>query len=115
MKIKKSNGEIAILICFTTKKENFSSASERNRFYWGLYGRKQIVIREGKKYEYFREGILDGIPHIKVDNSVFIVAERYLSKIIEYFNHWKRKVEIKIYPVMLDKKEARRLVNIKIE
>ncbi|HIQ50324.1 MAG TPA: hypothetical protein EYH56_03980 [Nanoarchaeota archaeon] len=113
--MKRKNKITAILVCFTTKKNKFKSASERNRFYWGLYGRKQIIVKKEKRYEYYRGGILEEIPHIKVDNSVFIIAEKYLNKLMNYFKMWEEKVEVKTYPVLVDEKEAKKLVEIKIE
>ncbi len=107
--------QVAVLISFNTIKEKFKSASERNRFYWGLYGRKQVIIRDGKRYEYSKHGLLDEIPNIKVDNSVFIIAEKYLRRIEEYFERWKGKVEVKYYPVILTHKEIKRLIKIKFE
>lgn len=107
--MEKKKERIAVLVCFSTKKNKFKSASERNRFYWGLYGRKQVIIKKEKRYEYYRGGILEEIPHIKVDNSVFIIAERYLKKLMKYFNIWKEKVEVKTYPVVISKKEAKNL------
>ncbi len=106
---------VAVLICFNARLKNFRSASERNRFYWGLYGRKQVITKKEKRYEYYRGGLLENIPHIKVDNSVFIIAEKYLKKIMDYFEMWKEKVEVKTYPVLLDDEEAKKLVEIKIE
>ncbi len=119
MKKRKQNTkkrfERAVVVCFTAKREKFSSLSERNRFYWGLYGRKQIIVKKSKKYEYKREGLLNEIPHIKVDNSVFIVTEKYLKKIIGYFREWEEKVEVKFFPVMLRETKPKALVEIEIE
>jgi hypothetical protein len=114
-RIRRKGGCIAVLVCFDARREKFVSASERNRFYWGLYGRKQVIVKRGRRYEYFRGGILEEIPHIKVDNSVFIIAEKYLNKLMEYFNRWKEKVDVKTYPVILDKNDAKKLVEIKVE
>ncbi len=107
--------KVAMLICFNAKLKKFRSASERNRFYWGLYGRKQVITKKEKRYEYYHSGLLEKIPHIKVDNSVFIIAEKYLKKILDYFEMWKEKVEVKTYPVLINEKEAKKLVEIKIE
>ncbi len=107
--------EKAVVVCFTAKREKFSSLSERNRFYWGLYGRKQIIVKKSKKYEYKREGLLNEIPHIKVDNSVFIITHKYLRKVIEYFREWEEKVEVKFFPIMLRETKPKALVEIEIE
>jgi hypothetical protein len=99
----------AILISFDTIKENFESASERNRFYWKLYGRKQVVTKSSGRYEYNREGLLEDIPHIKVANSVFIIAMEHLKRMMEFFNEWENKIELKTFPVLLDEKELSEL------
>ena len=99
----------AILISFDTLKEKFESPSERNRFYWGLYGRKQVIIKSSGRYEYDREGILDSMNHIKVDNSVFIIALKHLERIMKFFKEWEDKIELKTFPVLLDDDEIKEL------
>lgn len=105
IEIRKKNGREAILISFDTVRRKFKSPSERNRFYWELYGRKQIVIKKKKKYVYQREGVLEDIPHIKVSNSVFIIAMNHMKRMMDFFDKWEDKVELKTFPVLLDKKE----------
>jgi hypothetical protein len=112
MRVRMRKRKMAILICFDTIKEKFNSPSERNRFFWGLYGRRQVIVRSERRYEYVREGLLEEIPHIKVDNSVFIIAKKYLRKVLQYFKKWEEKVEVRMFPVLLDEKEAK---EIKIE
>jgi len=107
IEIKKKKGKTAILISFDTVRKNFKSASERNRFYWKLYGRKQVVIKKSVRYEYDREGLLDEIPHIKVANSVFIIALQHMKRMMKFFDEWEDKVEFKTFPVLLDKKESK--------
>jgi hypothetical protein len=109
----KKKGKTAILISFDTLKEKFKSPSERNRFYWGLYGRRQIVIKRSKKYVYEREGVLEEIPHIKVSNSVFIVALQHLQKLMEFFKEWEDKIELKTFPVLLNESEIRKLEKLR--
>ena len=109
IEIKKKKGETAILISFDTIKKNFESASERNRFFWGLHGRKQTVVKSSGRYEYFREGLLEEVPHIKVDNSVFIVALKHLQKMLNFFDEWEDKVEIKTFPVLLERDDIKKL------
>ncbi len=115
IEIKKKGGETAVLISFNTEAEKFESASERNRFFWALHGRKQVVIKSEKRYEYHREGLLEDIPHIKVDNSVFIIALQNLKRMIEFFDEWEDKVEFKTFPVLLDRKEVKELKKTKEE
>ncbi len=115
IEIKKKGGETAVLISFNTEAEKFESASERNRFFWALHGRRQVVIKSEKRYEYHKEGLLEDIPHIKVDNSVFIVAMQHMKRMIEFFNEWEDKVEFKTFPVLLDRKEIKELQKTKEE
>ena len=107
IEIRKRKDKKAILISFDTIRENFESASERNRFYWELYGRKQIVVKKSKRYVYDREGLLEDIPHIKVSDSVFIIALNHIKKMMEFFDKWEDKIELKTFPVLLDKEEMR--------
>ena len=107
IEIRKKDGKKAILISFDTIRERFDSASERNRFYWELYGRKQVVVKKSKRYVYEREGVLEEIPHIKVSDSVFIVALEQMRKMMEFFDKWEDKIELKTFPVMLDKEEMK--------
>jgi len=109
IEIKKKNGKGGILISFDTLGEKFESASERNRFYWELYGRKQVVIKKKKRYVYQRKGVLEKTPHIKVADSVFIVAMENMKRMMNFFDKWDEKVELKTFPVLLDKKEMREI------
>ena len=109
VEIKKKKGNTAILISFDTVRERFDSASERNRFYWQLHGRKQVVIKQSKRYEYEREGLLEEIPNIKVADSVFIVAMKNMERMIKFFKEWEDKVEFETFPVLLDKEKIKEL------
>ena len=109
IEVKNKDGKTAILISFDTVREKFESPSERNRFYWKLYGRKQVVVKQSKRYVYQREGILEEIPHIKVADSVFIVAMEHMKRMMNFFDQWEDKVELKTFPVILDKKEEKEL------
>ena len=115
IEIKKKKGQTAVLISFDTIREKFESASERNRFYWKLYGRKQVVVKSSGRYEYNREGLLEEIPHIKVANSVFIDAMEHMKRMMKFFDEWEDKIELKTFPVLLDKKELRELKEVEIE
>jgi hypothetical protein len=74
-----------LLITFTVKTNKFESMSERNKFYKELYGWKQIVKKEEKKYTYWREGLLDEIPNIRVDRSIFIILKEHMNRMREFF------------------------------
>lgn len=111
IEIRKRKENTAILISFDTIKERFESASERNRFFWELHGRKQVVIKESRRYEYEKEGLLEEIPNIPVSDSVFIVAMEHMKKMQEFFKEWQDKVEVEMFPVLLDEKKKKELVD----
>ena len=113
VKIKKKGNKTAILISFDTMAEAFESPYERNKFFAKLHGRKQIVIKGGKRYEYRRQGLLGEIPNLKVDNSVFIIMEQHMRMMEEFFNRWREKVMFKSFPVLLEPEEFRELKNSK--
>jgi hypothetical protein len=109
VEIRKRQGNTAILISFDTVREKFQSASERNRFYWELYGRKQVVVKQSGRYEYNREGLLSSVNHIKVADSVFIVAMEHMKRMMEFFKEWQDKVEFETFPVLLDERKKKEL------
>lgn len=109
MHLRYERRRVAILISFDTDKGSFSSRYERTQFYAKLHGRKQIIIKDGKRYEYRRDGLLDEIPHLKVDNSVFIVMRKHFKTVENFFKQWERKVSIKTFPVILDSKHFKKL------
>ena len=109
IEIHRKKEQTAILISFDTLKEKFESASERNRFFWELYGRKQVVVKQSGRYEYDREGLLEEIPHIKVADSVFIIAMEHMKKMMDFFKEWQDKVEFETFPVLLDERKKREL------
>ncbi len=109
IKIRKRGSNTAILISFDINSQKFESLSERSKFFEELYGRKQVIKREKKVYKYYREGLMDDIPHIKVDNSVFIVAMKQMQKMMEFFDEWEDKVMLKTFPVLLDEKQVKQL------
>jgi len=99
----------AILITFTIKTEKFESISERNRFYKELYGWKQIVKKQEKRYIYRRGGLLDEIPHIRVDRSVFIILREHMKKIERFMKEWEDKIKWDAFDVLLDEERERML------
>jgi len=100
----------AVLFAFSVQSGKFESHYERNKFFRGLYGWKQMVRKEvivskkpkEKVYTYRREGLLDEMPHEKVDQSSFIVPEDEFAKINKFFNEWRNKVIWKSFKVLLD-------------
>jgi hypothetical protein len=105
-------GKKAVLIAFSVQSEKFENQYERNKFFRGLYGWKQTIKKEvvisrkqkpqEKVYIYRREGLLDEIPHEKVDQSSFIVPEDDVDKIMKFFEEWRDKVIWKSFKVLLD-------------
>jgi len=102
----------AVLIAFSVQSGKFESHYERNKFFRGLYGWKQMIRKEvivskkekpkEKFYTYQREGLLDEIPHEKVDQSSFIVPEDDFDKIERFMKEWGKKVIWRAFKVLLD-------------
>ena len=92
-----------MLVCFSTDSDKFKSNYERNKFFRGLYGWKQVVEKDGKRYVYERRGVLGGMPHKKIDQSSFIVEDSDFDRIEEFFGEWQRKVVHNTFKVLLEK------------
>ncbi|MDI6826194.1 MAG: hypothetical protein QMD36_03305 [Candidatus Aenigmarchaeota archaeon] len=101
--------ERAVLITFTVRTSKFNSNSERNKFYKELYGWKQIVKKEEKRYTYRREGLLDEIPHVKVDSSMFIIMKRHMNIMRKFLEEWDDKIKWDMFDVLLDEERERML------
>ena len=93
----------AVLIAFSVQSRKFESNTERNKFFRALYGWKQIIPNEKKDYVYQREGLLDEMPHVRVDQSSFIIPEENSDKVFEFFDEWSEKVIWKNFKVLLEK------------
>ena len=98
----------AVIISFDTRTERFQNASERNKFFRGLYGWEQVVPHERKSYHYRRPGLLDDVPHKKISDSVFMVAEDQMKRVLEYFEQWQEKVEFEMMKVMIENQRLMR-------
>ncbi len=109
IEIKKDGNNTAILISFDMDCSKFDSNYERNRFFRGLYGWNQIIRKNNSVYHYHREGVMNEVPHIKVDNSVFIVAVDEMQRILDYFTEWHTKISWKTFRVLLTPDEIRLL------
>ena len=90
--IKNKNTK-AVIITFRTKKEKFESNYERIKFFKELHGWNQTIPRDGKKYKYRRNGILDEIPHMRLANSVFAISNEHIKKMQKFFDEWNKKVD----------------------
>ena len=99
----------AILVTFTIRSEMFKSNYERNCFFRGLYGWKQIVKKKERRYVYRRHGLLDRIPHLRVDESVFIVLEEHIKEIENFLKEWEDKVIWDEFEVLLDEEKFKRM------
>jgi len=95
-------GKKAVLISFDVDSNKFESAYERNKFFRGLWGWKQVVKKGVDRYSYHRGGVLDEIPHMKVDNSVFIIALKHMEQMMKFFEKWSDKVMWKAFPIELE-------------
>jgi len=93
----------AVLFTFSVQSNKFENNYERNKFFRMLYGWKQVIPKENKRYEYHREGLLDEMPHEKVDQSSFIVPEDNFDRIEKFFDEWSNKVIWRTFKVLLDK------------
>ncbi|MEM0473508.1 MAG: hypothetical protein QXF88_02190 [Candidatus Aenigmatarchaeota archaeon] len=88
-----------VLVCFSIKTKKFSNTYERNQFFRKLYGWNQVI---NKKYQYRRAGLLDEIPNIRVDQSMFIILKKHLQLMREFFQEWEDKIDWHEFDVLLD-------------
>ena len=95
-------GKKASLITYNTHREHFESVYERNKFYRGLFGYKQTVKKNGKTYEYEKDGLMDEVPNCRIDDSVFIIAEKNVERIKEYLKGWNEKVSFNVFSVLIE-------------
>lgn len=95
----------ATIITYTTRQEAFASRSERNRFYRGLFGYRQVVRRNDKVYRYEKPGLMDEVPHIKVADAVVIVERGDADQVTGYLDGWGGKVAYESYPIVLEDRE----------
>ena len=99
-------GSEMVIITFRTRSERFESDYERNKFFRGLYGWKQIVPKNHKKYLYHRAGLLDSIEHEKIADSVLMVAMKDMERVMKYFDEWHGKVDCEAMEVFLRKRST---------
>ena len=97
----------AVLISFSTRSKEFKSNYDRNKFFRSLYGWKQIINTDSKKYIYERRGILDDIPHMKVDQSMFVIMEKHMKMMEEFFQEWEEKISWNLFNVLLDEDQKK--------
>ena len=97
----------AVIIKFSIESRNFGNNTERNRFFRELYGWKQIVINQEKRYIYRREGLLDQIPCERIDKSMLLIRKEYVNKILKFLQYWENKVNWNIFDVLLDEEQEK--------
>jgi len=95
----------ASLLTYDTDSKKFDSVYERNKFYRGLFGYTQTVKKNGKTYQYEKDGILDEIPSVRIDDSVFIIAKTRCEEVKEYFSDWGDKVSYRLFTVVLEDRD----------
>jgi hypothetical protein len=95
-----------VLVCFSVNSNRFESVSERNNFFKQLYGWNQKIVKKKKTYIYRRNGLLDNVPHIKIDQSSFIIPEEEFNKVFNFFEQWSKKVIWKTFKILLEEKES---------
>jgi len=97
----------AVLITFSVNSKKFKSAYERNCFYRKLYGWNQIVNKPSGKYKYRRKGLVDKVPHIRVDNSVILIDRNAEDDFERFFKEWAEKVTFNMFKVMLEDRQRK--------
>lgn len=97
-----------VIFTFSMKSARVSN-SEKTKFFKELYGWTQTVPGGKKKYVYHREGVLEDVPHEKVDKSSFLVPEDSAEDLMEFFDEWSKKVMFRTFRVMLDNDMSKEL------
>jgi len=98
-----------VIISFRTVPSRFSSDYERSKFFRDLHGWKQTVPKNGRKYSYKRQGILDEVPHKKIADSVFMIAMEHMKRMEDFFNEWEEKVEYDFMNIMVKRNTVKDL------
>jgi hypothetical protein len=97
-----------VIFTFSMKSARISN-SEKTKFFKELYGWTQTVPGGKKKYVYHREGVLEDVPHEKVDQSSFLVPEDSADELMGFFDEWRKKVMLKTFKVLLDNDMSKEL------
>jgi len=91
----------AVMFTFSMKSASVTN-SEKTKFFKELYGWTQTVPGGKKKYVYHREGVIEEMPHEKVNPSSFMVPENDAERMMEFFDEWGKKVMLRTFNVLLD-------------
>lgn len=97
----------AVLITFSVRSKKFDSLYERNKFYRGLYGWRQIIKSRRTQYKYYKKGLLDNMPYLKIDQSLFMIAKKHLEEIERYFDEWENKIRFNTFEVIINEDKAK--------
>ncbi|TET90925.1 MAG: hypothetical protein E3J35_04625 [Methanomassiliicoccales archaeon] len=76
----------------------------------GLYG--QETSSHGGKYIYWRKGLLDDIPYVKLIRGVVIVKEKDSKRVVEFLKGYDAKVHVR--EVTLSRRDERTLSTRKL-
>ncbi len=90
-----------IMFTFNMKRENVSN-SEKTKFFKELYGWTQTVPSGRKKYVYHREGVLEEMPHEKINQSSFVIPEDNMNEMMDFFDEWSKKVMMRSFTILND-------------
>nr|EGQ40546.1 MAG: hypothetical protein J07AB56_12760 [Candidatus Nanosalinarum sp. J07AB56] len=96
----------AVLVTYEAKRKNFESMHRRNQFYRGLFGYKQTVKRNGKRYEYDKDGLVDVAGVTRVDDSVIVARRGCEEPVLDYMQDWQQ-VSHHVFKVEIQDKDVR--------
>ncbi len=102
----------AVLIKFSIESKKFDSNTERNIFFRELYGWKQVVTKEKKKYTYDRKGLVDEIPCAKIDKSMLLIQKEYVDELLNFLQEWEEKVHWHLFNVLLNEEQQKLLEEV---
>ena len=60
-------------------------------------------------YRYEKKGLINKMPHIKVEDSVIILLEKDSPCLREYLERWSKKVDYRTFRVILEKDQLEEL------
>ena|SRR3989344_2795238 len=107
---KEEGGSEAVIITIHTRADRFASGYERSKFFRELHGWNQTVPHEQKRYVYRRRGVLDDVPHVKIADSVFMVAVQHMERMRTFLDGWEEKVEFDLMHVKVMEERMRKML-----
>jgi len=97
----------ALLVTYRAEGRMFDSTYQRNQFYRGLFGYRQTVKRNGKRYKYDKDGIADLSGVTRVDDSALLFVKGRREEILDYMQDWPQ-VSHHVFKVEVEDKQLRR-------